>query len=149
MLLTTTGYQSHPDIRGQDETIERLRVALLLPGDTVRREPMLRISPEMTLRDIAEAINRGELDQEDAGVRAAVRERMRVIHQEFTEVDAVAPTDRRLVKPVSVSRLARRLNAVVDEEKQQQARMALGRIEDALGSQVPGRKRFPTEGEAP
>jgi hypothetical protein len=113
---------------------------------------MARISDEMTIRDIAEAINAGVLDREDPEVKAAVKSRLRATHAASAEVFALIDPEELadvLDAAEPLAEVMERLHARRDCAKIDQAKRALGRLEDALGPEIPGKKRYPSDGEAP
>lgn len=114
---------------------------------------MPRISPEMTFRDIAEAIQRGELCQEDAEVSAALTERGRVALAAFDEIAALVDPETLTLAIIEDDANPSQIGDLLpllgnDPAKLAKAHRAIGRIEDTIGPSEPGKACFRRPGGA-
>lgn len=99
---------------------------------------MRRISPEMTIRDIHAAVDRGELSEDDGEVEAAISERLKLAHAAYRELRALVPPDRRRTPLRAFPGVAEWLEALAgDPEKLQQAQPIVRVMENALGPKQP------------
>jgi hypothetical protein len=111
---------------------------------------MPKISPEMTIRDIHAAMDRGELNDGDDAVQTAITARLKVAHAAYRELRALVPPSSRRTTLRAFPGVAEWLEALADDpEKLAQAQRIVRQMENALGPKHPGRPLFPGNEDAP